>query len=372
MTTSNQGGPGLGLQVPQTLYPANLLPNAPYVPGSSQITLAAGQTLPIPPGNWLVQVGKYTMIQYLDPVMDIWWRYTTVPGAPTFIGSDGTNFRVANLTGCPIGAVVTNAGSGYTAGNVTVTASAGGSTWTALVGGMVSTTTTITTAGSGYTIAPLAIFPAPPNGGVPATGYCTIASGTVSALTVVNQGAGYLTVPTPAIVPCPSDPNLGSIVNAVAKVTLTGTGSISAVLCTNSGTAQTSATAPTLTIAGAGGSSAAATAVMLSTATTASVTSGGAGYSATNQNLLTTIGGLTSATAVNTQPAIETAILTPRPALMSLAGGATITSVTTVIDGGLFSGTPTALVQTTALITTAATIVPTLGFTTDQVVLQPI
>ena len=267
MAQNRLSGPGLGLPFPQALYPTSLIGPAP-TPATNEITMAAGQALPIPGGDWAINLGKYTTLQYLDPVSGVWMGETAEPGV-NYVHSDGQNIRIANLTGCPIGAVITNAGTNYVQASTTVSASAGGSLWTAIVGGALNTSLSITSAGSGYTIAPIVLIPAPTNvaltnPGVQATAYASISSGTVSGITVTNQGAGYLTAPSITLLPSPYDPNYGSIVNATATATLTGSGTVTAVLCTNNGAPQ--ASAPTLTIAGVG-SSATATATMCWTAT---------------------------------------------------------------------------------------------------------
>ena len=367
MAQNRLGGAGLGLPFPQALYPVSLIGAGPQ-PATNEITLAPGQALPIPPGDWLTNTGSITIVQYLDPVSGAWLGFTPEPGV-NYVHSDGQNTRIANLTGCPIGAVITNAGTGYVAASTTITPSAGGSTWQAIVGGAINTSVSITAAGSGYTIAPLVLVPAPPSPGIPATMTAAISSGTVSSVTVVNQGAGYLTAPTLVFQPSPYDPNYGSIVATTATCTLTGSGTLTGAICTNNGAAQ--ASAPTLTVSGVG-STAAATATMLFTATGASVTAGGAGYTA--NTVVTSVGGVSAATPIYTNPAFEKNIAgAGRAARMSVAvSGTSITSISSVLDGGLFTGTPTTLVLTNAVATTAATLVLTLGSASDTSVLQPL
>lgn len=443
MAQNRLGGPGLGLPFPQALYPASLVGAAPTA-ATNLFTLSAGQAMPVPPGDYMIAgASGLSVLQYNDPVLGT-WAGTEVLDRATYVHSDGQNVRVANLTGCPVGAVVTDAGTGYVQASTTCTASAGGSTWQPIVGGALTmlelssqattaasgtgtvatitfaaqaaappvgslvtiagvtptgynvtdavvtasstttvsyantttgaqtvagtaTTNVVTGAGSGYTLPPVVLIPAPPSPGVQATAYASISSGTVSGLTITNQGAGYSAQPSLTLLPDPYDPNYGSIVNATGVAGLTGSGEVTALLCTDNGASQSSA--PTLTIAGVG-SSATATAVMLWTGTGASVTAAGAGYSASTE--VTTIGGLTSATPVWTNPQIEAKVLArPRPAQMSVAvGSGTITSIGSVYDGGLFTGTPTTLVLTNALITTAATLALTLGSASDTVTMQ--
>jgi hypothetical protein len=317
----------------------------------------------------MVTTGKYTIIQYLDPVTTTWMPLKSVPGVPLHIASDGVNFRVFNPTGCVVGAVVTTAGStaAYVAATTTVTPSSGNSTWVAVVGGAINTTTTVTNAGSGYTIAPNVFFPAPPAPGVPATGYTSInAGGSVTGITITNQGAGYLTAPVPVILPSPYDPNVGSVKAAVGKVTLTGTGKITAVLCTNPGAPVTSA--PTLTIAG-GDSTAGATAIWCQTITTTTIGSN-LGYLA--GSFITTTGGYPAATAVYTNPIVESPF-DPRPAtIIPAIGTASMTTVSKVQDSGLFLYAPTpAAVNGNGITSTAATLTVTMGNTQDIILIQP-
>ena len=103
---------------------------------TNSVSLNAGETFLLPSGTFWVRPGPYTFLQWLDPVTNI-WRVT--PAAATdvhYIDSDGTNYRLANTTGCAIGAVITTGGTattytngiGATATGLTVTASSGSST----------------------------------------------------------------------------------------------------------------------------------------------------------------------------------------------------------------------------------------------------
>mgnify|MGYP001611893250 FL=1 len=60
-------GPGLGLPLPQQLYPTALY-NMPPDAATNRIALAPGDTLPIPAGDWFVNLGQYCVLQFLDPV----------------------------------------------------------------------------------------------------------------------------------------------------------------------------------------------------------------------------------------------------------------------------------------------------------------
>lgn len=347
------GGPGVPLPYPASLYPSNLF-QGELGPAGNEVVLAPGQQLPIPRGRFWVTTGGTAVLQFFDPVTQIWRGFSSARMGPILLDSDGFNFRVANLTSCACAAVVTNGGSSYVQGSTTVTPSAGNSTWQAIVGGRINTTVSITASGAGYGVAPLCFIPPPPPPGVQATAIAVISSGTVSSITVIDQGAGYTTAPPITLYPNPTDPNfLSGSITATATATLStiGSGNVSAVLCTNPGVSF--ATVPSLTIAGAG-SSAAATIVPMWTLTGASITSGGAGYTGVE---LTTLGGRTSATPAYLNPAVELTGYIPRPAIVGLSNtGGTIGSVSAIYDGGLFTGTPTSLILTSGIVSTIATV----------------
>ena len=367
-------GPGVGLPPPQNYYPSQLF-NAPSDPSDNVMTLAPGSAFTIPAGNFYFDLSPNLIVQYLDPVTDIWdLPRSGALGRMQQMFSDGYTSRIANLTGCPVVAVVTNAGSGYPTTGTSVTASgSGGSTWQAVVGGQLSVST-VSVAGAGYGVPPIVMIP-PPAVGVQATAYTTLTGGSVSAVTLNNVGAGYSTTPPLAvIVPSPFDPNLiagNAITQATVVLATVGAGSVSAVICTNPGNAV-GATAPTLTIAGTGGSSATATAYNMLTLTGASVVSAGAGY--TGGAYLTTIGGIPSATAVITNPLSESRDFIPRAAqvLMAAPAGASLSSVSAIYDGGLFIGAPSAvLAGLLAIPTSVASVTLTLGSAAGTFRLQP-
>lgn len=363
-------GPGMTLPPPQQLFPRYLSNLPAYVAATNAVTLAAGQSQVVPAGEWLINLGRYSLLQWFDPITTTWRTFDAARGNPRYVRSDGINIRVANLTGCPIAAVVTNGGSSYVQSSTTVTVSAGNSTWQPVVGGSI-TTISVSSVGVGYGMAPLVYIAAPPSPGVQATALATISSGTITSISLTNVGAGYTSVPSIAIVPNPYDPNLasGSITTAAtAVVTSIGgnAGKVVAVLCTNSGIAISAL--PTLTIAGAG-SSAAATPVWMNTITGTSVSTAGTGY--TGSNLATTVGGRTAATAAFTNPIVEPVNYIPRPyrASVSLNSGA-LDSFPIVEDTGLFTGTPTFTVLVAKTCTTLGTVDLTLGGATDTIELQ--
>ena len=358
------------------------IPTIKGVPGSTnKITLSSGGTWVLFPAGWYaIRTGKYTTIQQYDPITG---TYVTIGGGVPaggieYIYSDGVNYRLANQTGCPVGALLTTAGSGYTAAP-TITASAGGSLWKAIIGGAVSLTVTVSSGGSGYAYPPNAIFSAPPVGaGVQATGYATISGGVVTAVTVTNQGAGYTSPPTITLVNDPREsPNIaiaGSGVTAntvtqgsgaAAVATLTGAGTVTAALCLDHGAGgQTSV--PTLAFAGGGGSSAAATAIMNWTVTAATVGTGG----------VTVVGSFVNATAEDnfpttvaayTKPETQSGLVKIRKADVryTVTGGSIATPVV-IYDGGIYTSQPTTVVvANVSAVTTPPVATFTMGGTTD-------
>ena len=358
----NISGPGVGLPVNQFYYPSELA-NAPQDVGTNYISLAPGDSIVLQAGTQWVSMGAGLFLQYLDPTTGIWRGDYTNRQSIVAIPSDGFTRRVLNQTGCPIAAVVTAGGSGYTQSTCTVTASAGGSTWQPIVGGMLSVNS-ITNAGANYTVPPLILIPAPPNPGVPATAYAILTGGSVTTVSLTNVGAGYTSAPTATIVPAPNDVNYLSgttaITNATVQFALVGTGSIAAVLLTNPGAPVS--TAPTLTAAGGAGTGASITAVLLQTVTGTSIGNAGAGYGTAAE--ITTINGEYTGTAETyVNPAIQQIGFIPRKAVIgpaTLVGGS-ITAVGSIIDGGLFVSAPTAVVVGNGVATTASTVTLTMG-----------
>jgi hypothetical protein len=377
--TQRIAGPGIGLPPPQALYPSSISTiNYDSAP-TNYVTLNGGDAVVIPPGEWYIETDGYSVLQYNDPVTGIWRGFSSARKFPTRIWSDGQNFRVANLTGCPVAAVVTAQGSGYVQSSTTVTASTGNSTWYPIIGGAISTSVTVSSGGSGYTIAPTVYFPAPPVPGVPATGYATISGGAVTGVTVTNTGAGYTTAPVPVFVPSPLEPNAGGITAATATTTISGNaGKLCAVICTNPG--DVVASVPTLTVSGAGSSATASAEVMCSI--TAATGSGGANYTS-GETYATTVGGVTNATPVSAvkNPAIDLSAYVPRPAVGVATVSAGAITGFTFTDSGLFLSSDLSTNQPTLLVLAqtagtnpsgALTVGVTLGSTQSLVMIQPV
>ena len=391
--TQRISGPGLGLPLPQNLYPTQLN-NAPPDCSNNRIALAPGDTLPIPAGDWFITMGQYCVMQFLDPITNTWSMGTNAAwqGGHQFVVSDGFNVRVANLTGCPVSASVTNYGAGgYVQSTTTIVATPGNSTWVPIVGGQL--TPTIISAGAGYGVAPEIFLPPPAPasnnangvGGIQATAWANISSGTLtlaSGVSMTNPGAGYSTPFTIALQPSPTDPNLATgITLATCVFSLAGSGSITGALCTNPGAPLSNPNQFTLTVSGAG-TQGTVVGNVLQTVTAASVSGAGSGYG-TLSALLTTVGGVPATGTITNNSDYLGLAWRPRPAQIGLtvtaaANGTLGTQVGTIYDGGLFltNAAPgfTLTTQPTTATTVAvvgATIALTMGSRTDIVTLQP-
>lgn len=410
-------GPGQGLSLPQFLYPTSSIPspgnasvaNYQYDTGTNRVALNAGQEMPIPAGDWYISLGFYLVLEFLDPITGVWSIGSTggQRSGSTFVKSDGFNVRIANRTGCPVGAAILVSGSGYTQASTSIVvtgapAGVGGtalSTWVPIVGGSLSiSTTTIVTAnaGAGYGIAPIAVIPPPapaannPNGvgGLPASGYFTIASGTISGFTFTNIGAGYSGTTFNVVgLPNPTDPNIatGITLGTVTFTVSAATGPITGVLLTNPGAPYQAGSVNniSLTVSGAG-TSASINPIMCQVLTTASIVGGSTLSTASGTfAFITTGGGYPNAGSI-TQPDSVFIGGEPRPAwaAVALTGGAigpgTLAATTaTIYDGGFFYGTPLPILLTsgstagTGTVTGSSTIVLTTGPKQDVAVIQP-
>lgn len=330
--------------------------------------LPAGQAQIISPaGPYMVRCGLYTTIQQFDPILGIW--RTIGGGVPAggceYVMSDGFNYRLANQTGCAVGALLTNGGSAYTSAPA-VTASAGSSIWKAIVGGAVSTTVTVSNGGTNYTYNPIVTFGSPaPGTGIQATGYATLSGGAVSSITVVDQGAGYTVAPAITITPDPREGvngvTQGSAATAVS--TLTGSNTVTGLLCLDHGTPLTAV--PTLSFSGGGGSSAAATTIMCWSITSFAVGTAGAGLSGANAQITALdVPSFTAAAYSNPSTQYGTSsynwgLVRQRNANIIgtvTAGAITVTSPR-YLDGGIYTTAPVAIVVANASVVTTAPVV---------------
>lgn len=340
--------------------------------------LQAGACQIIPAGTWYIGK-KYARVQELDTITGI-WRPIGDDAPFGYYRSDGANVRIANQTGCAIGALMTTAGTGYTSAP-TVVASAGGSIWQPIVGGAINTSVTVTNGGSNYTYPPLVQFSAPGAPGIQATGYCTLSSGAVSTVTVVDQGGGYTQAPT---ITFTNDPREGlngvsTGSGAVATAVLTGAGTIVGVLCLDHGTPLTAL--PTLTFSGGGGSSAAATVLMDWCFLNATLTAAGVAYNATGGYVVVTAANVPVTGGTGTNPTTQNSLLKPRPARLlwptTTSGALNANTGVLVDDGGHYLKVPLAseveILFGCTIVTTAASLTsPTVGGLPDTVTMLPI
>jgi hypothetical protein len=341
------GGPGV-------------VPSSRGVP-SSAFTLSPGGVILVPAGSWSIDAGLYAGIERFDPITGIWRHAGDQGRGQSFVISDGNNQRIVNRTGCAAGALLTNAGSGYT-GVPTVVASAGSSVWQAVMGALVNTTVTVNTGGSNYIYPPICLISSPSNPGIQATAVAAISGGQVTGITITNQGGGYLTPPTINLINDPRD-TTGN--GATATLSLTGQGTINGILCVDHGNPLTAV--PTLTISGGGGSGAAATAIMDFSLTGYTVTTGGAGLVAPAQ-----VWGIpqpVAGTPAYTNPMTQTGIVNQRQGTVTAAvsGGAITATGLLVVDGGHYETVPALGVMQSGVATTAAVLVAAVGGNTASI-----
>lgn len=305
--------------------------------------LQPGLTRIIPAGTWNLQLDGYSCFQEYDPIQGQWISQGGESSVLHYVNSDGVNYRAANMQGCIVGANVTTAGSAYVAATpptVSFTGSASAAA-TAIIGGAVNTSVTVTNGGTNYTWPPLVFLDAPPIGaGYQATATSTIASAAVSAVTINNQGAGYTNVPNIYFINDPRD-TTGSAASAVA--TLTGAGTVTQLIITNQGTPATTGL-PTISFSSG---SAAATPIMVRSIGGLGFTNVGSGY--TGNVLIQAYGnGLTGSANVLTNPKWTTNLVRTRVASLQ-AGVQSATTLTSagasIFDGGIYAGTgPTAFI----------------------------
>jgi hypothetical protein len=381
--------------------------------------LAAGNPLT---GQYLVDLGLYSCLQVYDQGLQYW--KTVCTASPNhnpngIFSADGYNFRLANTTGCPVGAIITAAGStgtngfyGYTqfgvgqgtavtiqngiatAGNTvfTITPSAGGSLWNAIVGGAINTTisfsgtlyqngpfggtgTSVTgAAGTNYSKPPTIVFFPPPNQGAQPyllpTAVCTISGGAINAVTVINQGMGLLGLPGIVVIPQPGDTTGGGAVLGwtAGNSAQVGSGTVLGMWPAYYGTAVTAPV--TFTYGGTSNPAPTATAIMNFSITSITNTTPGSGY--TNAYAVWQGGVITSGiTAANTNPVLDK-YLEPYPLFPPVTVVAS-TGVTTLAGG--YGGSGMAMAPTLAFgtqlaagtVTTVAVQTPVVGGNSDTV-----
>lgn len=368
-------GPGLGLPLPQNLYPTELNNAALDIP-SNKVSLASGEALPVPAGNWYLSLGYYLSLEYQDPITGLWAVGSTAgwSGGTRFVKSDGYTLRIANRTACPIGAAILAQGSGYAQASTTIAVTGGGgSQWTPIIGGALSITpATIVTAnaGAGYGIAPLMFLPPPAPasnnsngvGGLAASGYAQISGGTISGFSFTNVGAGYTGTTFNVIgLANPMDPNLATgITLGTVTFTVGSAGLLTGVFCNNSGAPLANPANITLTVSGVG-TGASINAIVSQVVTSASLV-GGTTLGSNSGTLVyaTTVGGYPNQGSITGSPdrlLIGGRVRPAQIALVASGAGVVAAQVGAVYDGGYFYSTPSPLVITNPLVPSTGTVV---------------
>lgn len=309
--------------------------------------LQPGAARLVPAGTWMGTPGIYSCFQEYDPIQSQWISPGGSNGEPRYMNSDGNNYRMVNLCGTIVGAIVSTAGSAYSATTPPVVSftNATNAAATAIVGGAVSTTVTVTNGGTGYIFPPLVFLDSPPVGaGYQATANSTLTSGAVSSITITNQGAGYTNVPNIYIINDPRD-TVGSGASAVA--TLTGAGTVTQLIITNNGNPNTTLF-PTIAFSSG---SAVATPIMVRSIGSFSITTSGSGYSGATIEVTGLGSGLTTTvTNVLTNPKWTTNLVRTRKASIIAPinatgafswGGSTLAQ--SIIDGGIYAGSSPAV-----------------------------
>lgn len=389
----------------QNLYPPMVVPlsgGQTYVlPGGQGIAGTFGSTTQgftgyTLTGQYLVNLGPYCSLQMFDSTQQIWRNVPAANGTPFFISSDGTNYRIANTTGCPVGAIVTTGLGALTPSigfnTVTVTPSAGGSTWNTLVGGsMPSGLISISTTGSNYQSPPQLIFTPNNQGSNPyimPTAIAVLTSKSISSVTVLSVGAGMLSPPSITVIPAPGD-TLGSGAVLTPPQSLTS-GSLAAMWPITYGTPLT--VAPTFSFTPA--SSIAATAIMNFTVTGISVVTSGASlgtstaFTATS-GAGTSPGGPETLTAIVSNSYYDKLCVFPRPAQVGFFAPAGAVTQALNLGGSLgvqvkdagfgIQGTSLGFIPmyvssavAPAATNTATFVAANVGATNDQCVIQPV
>lgn len=292
--------------------------------------LQSGDIWPVPVGNWIARIPPQCAAQWFDINSGQWHVVQTgLDGTAYFHASDGSNYRIINLSGTISGIKVGVNGTGYAQATTTLSFAApatGGTTATGtpIIGG--SLTYTVTAAGSGYTN-PRLILPDPwLLGGVsglciPATATVSQTAGALGSVTSGFAGAGYVNAPsanTKTITPAQfsADPNTylqqgniiivdpagtgGIITPAIANGTA-ASGGLTGCVMTNPGTEYDGTHIPAVTITGAGTS---ATATALPNMALKSITVGGTntGYSSSIFGITSLTDGTTNLASINGEP----------------------------------------------------------------------
>lgn len=392
-------------------------PTAQVSEGGGIIELASGQVWYIPAGEYLVTTGSVSVLQWFEPIQQMWRTWGNPCVSTQFISCDGFNYRLLNASGIVSGALINTAGSaapnngiGSVATGVTVAFSAPVSaqanqtaTGYAIVGGSVAAPT-ITQAGSGFLTPPLIIIDPPPPGGVQATSVCTInATGGIASITMVNSGAGYTASPNFWIAPqvgtyaggpsgsfaagafppiglvFPTNALPGNVFTGPAgaqltSIALTGSLTLTGIVVVDPGNLYDGTHIPTVSISGMGVAPT-ATAIMSMSVQSVTLGSGGAGYGVGAVPMWETSLGVLpgTVTAASGSSQNNNSQFIPRRAVgLTTVGGGAVASFTVEDPGFGFQKVPVVAIEnTSALSTGQATGTAVVGGINDVCVVQP-
>ncbi len=359
----------------------------PILPPAT-ITLQAGETFVLPAGEgvissykvnkvpqtgwnmsgqYVVSVGANTAFQMYDSNLQVWRNINQGGTDNITVSSDGTNFRLANTTGCVVGAMITTGGAGMVNGfdTITLTPSAGGATFHTIVGGAINTSVTITNAGSGYVVPPILVFTPPANQGntpyVLPTGYATLTGGAITGVTITNVGAGLVGAPTISVIPQSID-TTGAGAVLTASINSSSSGALTWVGVNTNGSPLTSV--PTISVSGTYTTVPVVSALMNFVITGLTVTTAGAAYTNGVTFSFDVPPVITSSTPVWANPVFDTGITTGRPASLQVTTTTTTFTGSTVkiSDSGYgFQAVPPAIYPSYVGATTQAALTPTVG-----------
>lgn len=323
------------------------------------VTLLSGGQFMIPDGSFMLKIPPQCVLQYDDDNSGLWRITDAGPSNhPIQVTSDGSNFRVLNISGTIMGIGAITAGSGYAQSNTTLTFAAPNAsnfpsvtaTATPIIGG--SLTFAVTLGGTGYTN-PMIFIPQPASCGgtpelcIPANAHvATLSAGVIATLATDFAGAGYITAPNPnTITYTPAQfagltqqqlQNINSIIivdptgsGAVITATIANgtptSGGITGAIINNPGAGYDGTHIPAVTITTTGaGTGASATALPNMSLTSITVGGTNTGYTATA--LLESSLGVVS--AIYDEPVL------PRPARARAAQSGGVLGTPVIEDAG--------------------------------------
>lgn len=314
-------------------------PNAPQ-----SVNLQSGGVWMVPNGNFILKPGPQSAVQWKDINSGLWRNLDSAyNNHPIPVESDGSNFRVINLSGTISGANITVAGTLYTQANSSISfgaPAAGTPSRTAtgypIIGG--SLTFAVTNGGTGYSnpaflIQPPQLCGAALGFGIPATlASCTLTSGVISSPTGGFAGAGYIAVPTVTVidmVPSGVTPGTGAVITAsIANGTPTS-GGVTGIVMTDNGAGYDGTHIPTITVTSATGASGAATALPNLALKSVTVAGTNTGYSAS-------VVGITNlGTVAGTPVPVNDEFVMPRPGRFSAAQSGGVLGTPVIEDAGI-------------------------------------